>query len=173
MTQALRLLIVLSSLLSFGATAQWIWTDKDGRKVFSDRAPTADIPEKSILKRPGATSPVAQNATANIASDPSVKASAPAQSDASSPKPAGVDKDLAERKKKAELAQAAQRKAEEERISKAKAENCQRAKQAQKGLDSGMRMGQINSQGEREIMDDTARAAEAKRIQSIVNNDCK
>ena len=122
MTQALRLFIILSSLLSFGAAAQWAWTDKDGRKVFSDRAPTADVPEKSIFKRPGVTPPAAQSA----ASEPSVKVSTPAQTDASSPKTTGVDKDLAERKKKAELAQAAQRKAEEERVSKAKTENCQR-----------------------------------------------
>lgn len=84
-----------------------------------------------------------------------------------------MDKELAERKKKEELAQAALRKADEERISKAKADNCERARQAQKGLESGIRLSRINSQGEREVMDDAARAVEAKRIQSIVNSDCK
>ncbi len=97
----------------------------------------------------------------------------PSQPGASSPKVTGIDKELAERKKKEEQTQAALRKAEEDRISKAKADNCQRARQAQKGLDSGMRIGRINSQGERELMDDAARAAESKRIQAIVDSDCK
>ncbi len=106
-------------------------------------------------------------------SEPVLKASAPAQAGASSPAATGVDKELAARKKKEEQAQTALRKAEEERINQAKADNCQRAKQAQKGLESGLRLSRINSQGEREIMDDAARAAEAKRLQSIVDSDCK
>lgn len=117
---------------------------------------------------------VAQDlSTKNAAGEPATKTAEPLQPGASSPKTAGVDKDLAERQKKEELTQAALRKAEEDRIAKAKADNCQRARQAQKGLDSGVRIGRINSQGEREIMDDAARAAEAKRIQSIVDSDCK
>lgn len=65
-----------------------------------------------------------------------------------------------------------QRKAEEDRISKLKADNCERAKLALKSLDSGVRLTQMNNKGEREVMDDAARAAEAKRIQSIVDSDC-
>jgi hypothetical protein len=34
------------------ALAQWQWIDKDGRKVYSDRSPPSDIPEKNILKMP-------------------------------------------------------------------------------------------------------------------------
>lgn len=147
----------------------------DGRKIFSDRAPPASVPDKSIFKRPGSgTRLTAQNPSPkNAAGEPETKTSEPSLPGASSPTSTGVDKDLAERKKKEEQAQAAQRKAEEDRINKAKADNCQRARQAQKGLDSGVRIGRINSQGEREIMDDVARAAESKRIQSIVDSDCK
>jgi hypothetical protein len=111
--------------------------------------------------------------TKNVAGEPATKTSEPSQPAASSPKASGVDKDLAERKKKEEQTQAVLRKAEEDRVSKAKADNCQRAKLAQKGMDSGVRMSRINSQGEREIMDDAARAAESKRIQSIMDSDCK
>ncbi|MDD2879189.1 MAG: DUF4124 domain-containing protein [Rhodoferax sp.] len=174
MKHSLCLFIVILGLLPLGASAQWAWTDKDGRKVFSDRAPSADVPDKSIFKRPGSGARLpSQDLTLNsVAGEPATKTSAPT-SEGSKPNATGVDKDLAERKKKEEQAQAALRKAEEDRITKAKADNCQRARLAQKGLDSGVRIGRINSQGEREIMDDAARAAEAKRIQAIVESDCK
>ena len=106
------------------------------------------------------------------ASEAAAKISAPVQPGASSPKAAGIDKDLAERMNKAVQAQAMQRKAEEDRISKLKADNCERAKLALKSLDSGVRLTQMNNKGEREVMDDAARAAEVKRIQSIVDSDC-
>jgi hypothetical protein len=175
MKHPLCLFFLLLGLLPFSAGAQWAWTDKDGRKVFSDRAPPAGVPDKSIFKRPGSsTRLVAQDtSTKNAAGEPATNLAEPSQPGASSPKVNGIDKELAERKKKEEQTQAALRKAEEDRISKAKADNCQRARQAQKGLDSGMRIGRINSQGERELMDDAARAAESKRIQAIVDSDCK
>ena len=175
MKHSLCLFFLILGLLPLSASAQWAWTDKDGRQVFSDRAPPSGVPDKSIFKRPGrASSPVPQEANAAAsAGEPAAKASAPALPGAIGAKAAGVDKELAERKKKEEQAQAALRKADEERVSKAKADNCQRAIQAQKGLASGIRLSRINSQGEREVMDDAARAAEATRLQSIVDSDCK
>ena len=38
-----------------GCHAQWQWIDKDNKKVFSDQAPPSEIPDKNILRRPGAT----------------------------------------------------------------------------------------------------------------------
>lgn len=171
-----RLVFVAASLLSLGVAAQWQWVDKDGRKVFSDRAPPADIPESSILKRTSQTkaaTPITSSAEDSPKDAPKSSASVPAQAGASASKPSALDKELADRKKKAEQAEAAKRKADEDRVSKAKSENCERAKAAKAGLDSGIRMSRINQQGEREILDDTARAAEAKRIQGIVDSDCK
>ena len=45
--------LCLACMLPLLAQAQWQWIDKDGRKVFSDRAPPSDIPDKNILKQPG------------------------------------------------------------------------------------------------------------------------
>lgn len=152
------------------ASAQWQWIDKDGRKVFSDRAPPGDISDKSILKRPGARATPA-GATAEPAA---ITAAAPApQETASAPKLSGVDKELAEKKKKAEEAEVAKRKAEEEKILKAKIENCARAKQAKTSFSSGVRIARTNAQGEREVMDDAARTAEVKRIQAVIDADCR
>jgi hypothetical protein len=150
--------------------AQWQWLDKDGRKVYSDRAPPPDILEKSILKRPGnRPAPVASAADADVA--PAGGTATPAN-DAKSVKAAGVDKDLEARKKQAAEAEAAKKKAEEEKIMKAKIENCAQAKQAKANLDSGARIGRMNAAGEREVMDDAARAAEGKRIQGILATSC-
>ncbi len=151
-------------LYALAASAQWQWMDKDGRKVFSDRPPPADIPEKSILKRPGGRGPAA-TAPAPVAAAP---AAAPG-----SAAPAGVDKSLQDKKKQAEDAEAAKRKAEEERNARLMAENCQRAQQAKAGLDSGGRMSRINEKGEREFFDEAALAAEGQRLQSIINENCK
>lgn len=167
----------MACLMSLTAFAQWQWIDKDGNKVFSDRGPGADIPEKNILKRPGGR--VAVNVAASTAGTDETAANAAqagasaAKAAASAPKPSGVDKDLLEKKKKADEAEAAKRKAEEEKIAKAKAENCTRAKQAKAGFDSGVRIVKTNEKGEREVMDEAARAAEVKRIQSIMDSDCK
>lgn len=146
-------------LYALAASAQWQWMDKDGRKVFSDRAPPADIPEKNILKRPGSRGSAATPAVA--------PAAAPAAA------PAGIDKSLQEKKKQSEDAEAAKRKADEDRNARAMADTCSRAQQAKSGLDSGARMARTNEKGEREFMDEAARAAEGERLQGIINENCK
>lgn len=165
--------------MSMSASAQWQWTDKDGRKVFSDRAPPADVVEKNIIKRPGARgatatrtdSPPPVTVATDVIAAAASAASAP-QGAASAPKLSGVDKELAEKKKKAEEVEIAKRKADEERIVKAKVENCARAKQAKASLDSGRRINRINEKGERQVMDAAARTTELKYIQSVIDADC-
>ncbi|OIN94287.1 MAG: hypothetical protein AUJ20_01195 [Comamonadaceae bacterium CG1_02_60_18] len=152
------------------AFAQWQWLDKDGRNVFSDRAPPVSVPDKAIVKRPGAPQLApAVNATDTPAKD---TASAPVGT-TSAPQGLGIDKVLLEKKKKADAEQAAKAKADEQRQLAIKANNCQRAKSAKAGLNSGVRLSRTNAQGERELLDDSARAVEAKRIQSIIDSDCK
>jgi Domain of unknown function (DUF4124) len=46
-----------------GAMAQWQWIDKDGRKVFSDRAPPPDVADKNIVKRPTGRMPTPASTT--------------------------------------------------------------------------------------------------------------
>jgi hypothetical protein len=157
--------------LSNSCLAQWQWLDKDGRKVFSDRAPPSDVPEKNILKRPNAAAKAA--AATDAGSNAGGNAASPAPAAANLPVPGGLDKGLEAKKKQAAEAEAAKRKAAEEANTKAKIENCARAKQAKANFDSGIRISQTNAAGEREILDDAARAAEVKRIQSIIDSDCR
>lgn len=166
---------LIVTAIGTSALAQWQWVDKDGRKVFSDRAPPPDVAEKNILRRPAGRT---ANTPAPATDAPSAD-SAPAspgaanRPEATAAKSSGVDKELEAKKKQAADAEAAKKKADEERVTKEKIENCARAKQAKATFDSGVRVARTNANGEREVMDDAARATELKRIQSVMDRDCK
>lgn len=169
------LLALACGSFSLTAFAQWQWIDKDGRKVYSDRSPPADILEKNILKRPGGMARTAAAADpAPSAADPAAPAASAPAGKASAPRLlSGKDKDLEAKKKQAETEEAAKKKAEEEKIAKAKAENCDNAKRNMATLQSGVRITAVNGKGEREGMDDTKRAAEVKRVQEAIDSSCK
>lgn len=161
---------VLTFLVSGVAQAQWQWIDSSGAKVFSDTAPPPGIPEKNILKRPGARTEVKTTGAAATDSPSGAPAAAPA------PKMTGRDEQLEAKKKQAEKqaeeAAQAKKKAENEKLAKARAENCDRAKRAKTTFDSGIRIATTNAKGEREIMDDKTRGAETKRLDEIIRSDC-
>ncbi len=162
---------VVGLAITFSAAAQWQWLDKDGRRVFSDRSPPSDIPEKNILKQPAGSKRMTTLAVTDATAAPTaVPASQPA---GNVPKLSGKDPQLAARKKQADEEEAAKKKADEERLAKVKAENCARAKDGLTTFESGVRVAVRNAKGEREIMDDAARAAEIKRLQGIVASECR
>lgn len=174
------LLLAVACTWAMGAAAQWQWTDKDGRKVFSDRPPPQDIPEKSILKQPGppparvmtAPGAGADAANADAATGASATAAATPAKPGASAAGAGKDKALEEKKAQAEAAEAARKKADEQKLAKAKAENCNRARQARAAFDSGRPITQTNAQGERIFLDEAGRTAESKRLDGIIAADC-
>jgi hypothetical protein len=176
--QLLKPLILALAAGSFtvAAVAQWQWLDKDGRKVYSDRSPPADIQEKNILKRPTGSVRVPSPSEAGVATaavaKPSVAGSAPAAK-ASAPKLSGKDAELEAKKKKAEEDETAKKKVEEEKMAKTKSENCDRAKNGLATLQSGVRMASVNAKGEREVYDEAKRAAETKRTQEVIDENCK
>lgn len=162
-------------LLPLAAQAQWQWIDKTGKPVFSDTAPPPDIPEKNILRKGNLPPPRPNPGVVNLspgADDKSQGATAPSSAPAPEAKPR-VDKELEEKIKKAEEEEKAKKAAEEQKVAKARAENCSRARQAKATYDSGIRVARLNAQGEREIVDDNTRAQETKRLQSVIDSDCK
>ena len=172
-------LLAVACTWALGAAAQWQWIDKDGRKVFSDRPPPQDLPEKNMLKQPGfagprvttpaAAAPAAAAPATAAASGAAAAPAAPASAAAAS----GKDKELEKRKAEAEAAEAAKKKAEDDKLAKAKAENCTRAKAAKAMFDSGVPIKQSTAQGERVFLDEAQRNAEAKRIDGVIAADCK
>ncbi len=165
----------LACLLPTMAGAQWQWIDKGGKKVFSDQPPPLDVPEQAILHRPG-TPPrpgaSAATPTSGAAAPAGVAGATPARAAAGAAPPPGVDRELQEKTRRAEDAEKARRAAEEQKMAAARSDNCARARQGQAALDSGMRIARLNAQGEREVLDDAGRAAEQRRLQSVIASDC-
>lgn len=143
------------------ANGIWKWRDKDGRVQVSDRAPPVDVPDKDILQRP-----------ANVR--PALVSPEPAASTAeAAPR---IDPELDAKRKKAQAEQAAQAQAKQaadtERRNAVRAENCKRARSQLAILESGQRVARPNDKGEREFLDDNARAAELARTRDQVNASC-
>jgi hypothetical protein len=161
---ALTCAAILGALLAVPAQAQWKWRDKNGQTQYSDLPPPAGIAESDILQRPNA---------AQRAAPAAAVAASGAASGAPALAPKGSDPELEAKRRKAEQEVAAKKKAEDEKLAIAKADNCMRAKGQLRTLDSGERIARTNDKGEREFMDDAARAAEAKRTQDIIASDCK
>lgn len=179
------LLLALVCIVPLSAQAQWQWIDKEGRKVFSDRPPPLDVPEKSILKQPAGQRAPALPTTDGGNNDAVVKTPASTTTSTSTSATTTTttttnaipkitkDKELEERKSRTEAAEAAKKKAEEDKNAKLRAENCTRARNAKASFDSGRPMRHTNAQGESVFMEEAARTAEVRRIQEIVNADCK
>ncbi len=175
---SLSLAVVVAGLgLAGFAHAQWGWTDKDGRRIFSDQGPTSEVPDKNIFKRPPnarATGAIAAGQPAASAAATPASAAAPAPKVAASGlKPSGKDVELEKKKKEAEDQEAAKKKAEDDKIAVQRKENCQRAKSALTTYASGVRIATTNAKGEREIMSDADRASETKRLQEVIGTECK
>lgn len=168
------LVLGLACALPLAAQAQWQWIDKAGKKVFSDQAPPPDIPEKNILRRAGSPPPRTSFTPATPAGSENVAPASPVAAPARAASGAtGVDKELEEKTRKAEEAEKAKQAAEAQKVARAKAENCDRARQSKATYDSGIRVARLNDKGEREILDDKARAAEQQRLQTVISADCK
>jgi Domain of unknown function (DUF4124) len=174
-------LAIAALVFSTSASAQYMWLDAAGHKVFSDQPPPANIPAKRILQQPGKAAPTSAATGANKANEEndadSDKTAAKAKADASKAA-ASKDKDVKDKeleaaKKKLDDAAAAKKKEEQEARDAARADNCVRAKQAKATFDSGIRLSSVNAKGERVVMDDATRMVESKRVEGIIATDCK
>ncbi len=179
MTKHKLVLLAVACTWALGASAQWQWVDKDGRKVFSDRPPPPETPQANILQQPRGTSrtPAPAAPPAAAVQDGGAAVSQPAgaptgQAAAPAPRPTGKDEALEKKKAEAEALEAAKKKAEADRVARARADNCARAQQAKSTLNSGQLLSYTNSKGERGFMDDATRAAETQRANAVIASDC-
>ncbi|TAN12816.1 MAG: DUF4124 domain-containing protein [Burkholderiaceae bacterium] len=165
-----RLILAAAALCaSTVVLAQYHWIDNEGHPVFSDQAPPASIPEKSIISGPGVqkSGSIASSVPANPSTPQNRVGAAPVKA------PTGTDAALQERVDQAKQAEEAKKKQQEAKVAAARADNCKRAQNAKATLNSGMRMARLNDKGERIILDDSQRAAELKRTDAIIASDCK
>jgi hypothetical protein len=129
--------------------------------------PPLGTPDKDVLQQPAATS------KRNTTSTPT-PAAAPASGVTVSAAPIkGGEPELEAKLRKAEQEKAAKTKAEDDKQAAARAENCTRAKAYQRTLDDGIRITRTDAKGEREFLDDKARAEEVRRTKAVITSDCK
>ncbi len=166
---ALALGALLTLSVSHTAFAQWKWKDKGGRVQYSDLPPPPSVTEADILQRPSGTSAKAPPAFAPNSAQAAVAAMAASAASG----PAKVEPELEAKRRKAAEEETAKRRAEEEKQNAARTENCLRAKSQLRALDDGLRMARVNAKGEREVLDDKARAEESKRARDVISSDCK
>ncbi len=156
------LMIGLIALACLPVHAQWKWRDASGRVQYSDRPPPPNTPAKDILQSP------------IVAAAPKlVPASAPEGVAPAAAAASAVDPALEAKRKQAEQQQEAQRKGDEAKQAQARAENCERARAAMRNLESGQRIARINDKGEREILDDSARARELEQGRRAIASECR
>jgi len=88
-------------------------------------------------------------------------------------KPKTVEPELEAKRRKAEQEKADKAKAEDEKRATAQAANCAQAKSYLGTLQDGIRITRTGANGEREFLDDKARADETKRARDVIATDCK
>ena len=169
------LVAALALTLALPVSAQWKWRDKSGQTQYSDLPPPVGVADQDILQRPmvgqrkvpATAAPSASASAASGAAATSGAAAAPLLAAKAS------EPELEAKRKKAEQEEAAKKKAEETRQAAVRAEACTRAQGNLRTFDAGVRVSRTNDKGEREYLDDAARAAEARRARELIATQCK
>ena len=143
---------ILAILLSMSTAvlAQYVWVDEKGNKQFSDQPPPASVAKNKILKYAGRSF----DAPSSVDDADSTGSSEPKH------ELTMAEKDLASKKRRDELAAKAKKDAEAANIQAAKADNCKRLKEYKMSLDSGQRIAQFNTAGEKAYLTDEQRSQE-------------
>lgn len=164
--RAARIALVLCGCLGYGAAlAQWHWIDAQGMKVFSDRPPGLDIPDKNILQRPKTPTPSdTPKATVSASAGGASASAGTAKSAVSAAAAASSAAKIKEQEANAKLV---------EQIKAIKVKNCAAANAKLNTLKSGVRISRINAKGEREFLDESGIAAEMKQTQRIADSECQ
>jgi hypothetical protein len=163
--------MLIISLAATPVCAQWKWRDAQGRTQYSDRPPPPSVPAKDILQHPPGQDqpPLVVVSPMGAAGAASASASAPAPT----AKGRQTEASIESQRREAAAAEEAQRTAELARLAKQQGENCQRARDYARSLESGVRIARVDANGERAFLDDTQRAQELGKAREVITSDCK
>lgn len=150
---------LLAAALAAPACAQWAWRDENGRTVYSDRPPPANVRSEQILRQPGARSfgaPAAEPRAEGKSAAPKTLA----------------ERELEFRKRQQERAESEKKQAEEQARQELRARECERMRGYLRALEDGQRIARTDAQGNREFLDDDQRAAEIARMRESLARSC-
>lgn len=158
-------LLAFALILAAPASAQiYQWRDAEGRVHYSDMPPAQGEAKRLRSAPPSTASPAPQAAAAPASADTAAAAEKPKTL---------AEKEQAFRERRAAAAEA-QAKAEQESARNAERQRaCEQARNQLAALRSGQRVVRFNSKGEREYLDDAARAAEVEQTQKYVDATCR
>jgi hypothetical protein len=169
-SSALVLSVVLTAGSAMAQTAPlppaWKWRDASGQINVSDLPPPTSVPAKDLHERP----PVQRKSAQAAEMAASAASAAPTTLATATPR---TDPELEARRKRAVDDQAAQQQQQQERDAAVRADNCSRASAQLALLNDGQRIARTNAQGEREVLDDKARAEELQRTRAVVASNCR
>lgn len=148
-------LFALCTVALLPAQAQtYQWKDSSGRTVISDTPPpSAGKPTRTI----GGTAPVERQSAETPANEPKSTA----------------EKDMEFKKRQQEAKEKADKTAKEQTAAAEKQENCRRAQANLTALEAGQPMATIGANGERVVMDASAREQEMAHTRRVVAEACK
>lgn len=134
--------------LAFGQ--QYRWVDKDGRVHYGNAPP------------PGVSAtPLKGSGTASPAAEPQTKGP-----------PTPAEQEAAFRKRQLEAGKEREKQAQSEQLARERQDNCARAQQALRTLESGQRISRTDAKGERYILDDAQIAQETVQARQAVKASC-
>lgn len=159
-------LLVLGSMLVFTAVASaqmYRWVDKDGRVHYTNTPPPAGVKSRTLA------TPATPSAPSAAAGEGAPDAAA---RDARRGPLTPAEQEQEFRKRQLEAQKSAEKAAAERKDAEAKAQNCERAREYLRTLESGQRVSRTNAQGEREYLDDAVRERETQAARQAVSDWC-
>lgn len=152
----LRKILVLAALITVSsvALAQYSWIDEKGVKQFSDQPPPTSIPKKNILKFSG--KPLeSQDSESDLNNSMPKSVKSPENA---------AEKEVAYKKRHDETMAKEKKEAEDSKAAAVKSDSCKRMREYKSSLDSGQRIPQIDSNGNKSFMTDDKRTQEMNTV---------
>ncbi|WP_342116323.1 DUF4124 domain-containing protein [Pseudoduganella sp. OTU4001] len=177
MNQRITRLVLATALIACTslAQAQWMWVNEKGVKQLSDQPPPPGTPANRILKAPRGAGPVDMRQQQAAAPAEGEEAAPAAAGDAKAPppKPTLAERNADYNKRQKAAAESAAKAAEEANRASEKSKYCSSAKRNIDLLESGVRISEVDSKGERGFLTDADRAKRLQEDRSTYDKTCK
>jgi hypothetical protein len=168
----IRTLVLLIALAFAGVAQAQIkcWTAANGKHACGDTPPPgAKVTTVRTPAAPSAPTPGPGVAGPGAAGP---GAASPASKAASKGPLTPAEREQEFRKRRAEAQKNAEKLAQDRKDAAAERENCERAREALRDLESGQRISRTDAKGERYFLDDAQREQEAARARELVKQSC-
>ena len=156
-------MILLCGLVA-PADAQWKWISPSGVVHYSDQPPPPTISARDILARPAVAALHAPSPVASGASDAAGQGKGP-ESQAARKLQSKLEED--------KRAKAAAQRLQQQVSEQARLDRCLQARRQLQALNSGLRVRQVDAQGNRNFLDDAQIAAQRQQAAAMIAATCR